>query len=175
MHNGTRRTLVRVTLGAFAAVILLATPVGAVPSPLAQPPTSVNVQIGKHLTGGLSALATDDDVYYRIESGAGDKVRYVAKFTNVPPGASVDIRWLHIATKTCLGTLEAFNVQEGVWAKLRDITVSHQFETFEGVLVPASAYRTEAGVVKVRLTCFAGDDFVLKTDFLVATTTGSPP
>src|SRR3712207_6727841 len=79
-------------------------------------PTSVNIAVGAHGGGALSALAADDDVFYRsVSAGRGvDKVRFTAKFTQLEPGAEqLTVAYSVSSTVPCSGTIEMFNFDTG--------------------------------------------------------------
>ena len=169
--TSARRFIPRALIVFVGWAMLLASPAGAASGPKA--PSAVTIAAGAHTGGAPSAMATDDDVTYRVASQGRpvDKVRFIAKYTGLDDeDARLVVRASVSATRDCQASVELYDYGQGRWETVALFPVSPT-ESDPVFDIARNGYVNSRGVAKARVTCTTnGGDFELRVDMLTAET-----
>ena len=133
-------------------------------------PTAVSLTKGS-TTDGVSKLANDDSVYFRVNSVKPSTTYVVGLTARATIGVS-GVRKLFVsydgsATRAVSQTLYVYNVSSASWEKLHAWTVSTADQTFNWSTTRPGRYVGSSGTLKLRVKgTRSGSSFVLRGDLV---------
>jgi uncharacterized protein YkwD len=140
------------------------------PSTVTGVPSSITINQGSYLGGGVSGVTADDGVLFRVASSSGS-VYWWGRITGVPNTLkSLNVTHRSLSSSPCTQTLWAWNWQQGLWSSLGSTTAgateTETNATVGGTLADYVSGTTGNGDVAIRVSCSSSSSFTLSTDLL---------
>ena len=145
------------------------------PTPVSAAPSSVSINAGSYLGGGVSSLAADDGAHLRLAATTGSTLWW-GRITGVPntlTTLSIDSRGL--GSVPCTQTISIWDWTFGTWRSLASravgTTESGTTVTVTGTLANYVSGSTGNGDVAVRVGCVGSGSFTTSDELLRITYT----
>lgn len=134
-------------------------------------PSTLALNYGGYVGGGVSSLSADDGAYFRVNASSSGNVLWWGRIVGVPNTLkTLKVTYRGLNTSPCTQTISIWNWQTGIWAALGSTTVgaSEVGTTVvpTGTLADYVSGSTGNGDVAVRVGCSAYSSYSSSAELL---------
>ena len=145
-----------------------------IPQTVTATPAAATIDAGTLRAGAASALSSDDDVYYQVNSTtSGTRTSsFYGSFTGVPTNiSSLTATYRGRNSVSCTQVIQIWRVTDGTWQQLNSAALGNT-ETTRGPYTPTGAaanYVSPTGEVRVRVRCTTTANFFASGELMQIT------